>query len=200
MPWYYSYSPVHGYCTSDVGNNNYCSGGSHPTVLSPFYNRADLILASPCPQRIDFVGSSNVLSIRTTRSYNVICGGSCGGGISDRLLIELFRVAVPSPSLSDRIGQIVIGHVNSIVANDVYYTYASAGKRRVDQLGWVARGVCSSDNGSCAGADFPSGCYTAMHPHMEAYGHAGYNPAMQNCSSYPYLVPGTTWMYEFFKA
>ena len=65
-------------------------GGTHYVVGgSGFDYPMDLGFAAQ-PAWLDFIATSNIKSIRTTRRCGIMCPGSPSGGIDDALQIEMF--------------------------------------------------------------------------------------------------------------
>ena len=200
MPWYYAYSPVHGYCTSKISTQQYCpgvGGGPHPIVRSGFNYPLDIVLSSPCPQRVDFVGTYTIRSIRVTKLPGVTCLGSVPGGIDDAVEIEMYQ---GQGAAGNVIGNVLFAHIRGVIPNGIYNTVPTGNgiTATVTGIGWIPRKVCVSDDGSCAGSS-GCGCYTAMNLHMEAKWHYNVNWGLENCAlPYPSSLYGTTWIYEYF--
>ncbi len=187
MPWYYVYSPLSGYCTSRISNQTYCSGGPHAiTGGSGFKLPLDLVISSPGVQRLDFWGSSNIGSIRTTRRSNM-CIVSPGTPWNDAVDVEMFTGPNASGSY---IGTVRFGHIDSPIQNNIYNSLNG------QYIGWTP-GECTCR--PCACYD----CYTARHVHMEIRQSVtppagqGYNTGLDGCSN-PWAYYSSTWVYELY--
>ena len=140
MTYFYVYSPVDGYCTSKISTKEYCpgvGGGTHYVVGgSGFDYPMDLGFAAQ-PAWLDFIATSNIKSIRTTRRCGIMCPGSPSGGIDDALQIEMFTGLTGTGTM---VAKLLFGHAASMVADDIYNAYSWNGLSRIDQLAYQPTG------------------------------------------------------------
>lgn len=185
MTYFYVYAPFYGYCTSNIGAREYCpgvNGTDHAIVGGSGFDYPMDIGFMYGPSQLDFVASSNIHSIRTTRRNGIVCNAS--GGIGDALQIEMFTGLTGTGTM---VAKLLYAHIKNPVADDIYNCYAWNGKSRIQNLGLQP-----------AYDQAYNGCYKGVHTHFEATNINGYNAALGTCSNpYPETSPGEPFLYEF---
>lgn len=187
MTYFYVYAPFYGYCTSKIATREYCpgvGGGTHYAVGGSGFDYPMDIGFQYGPSQLDFIASSNIHSIRTTRRNGIVCGGSATGGIDDALQIEMFTGLGGAGTM---VAKLLYAHIKNPAADDIYNCYAWNGKSRIQNLGLQPSYDPNYD-----------GCYSGVHTHFEATNINGYNANLGTCSSpYPTTSYGEPFLYEF---
>lgn len=182
MTYFYVHAPFSGKCTSKIATREYCTGGQHKTMGGAGYDYPMDIGFLYEPSSLDFVGSSNILSIRTHPVYGRACADYAPAGLNDFMEISMYTGVAGTGTL---VAKIIYGHIIPTRGDDTYNCYASNGKRVVQNLG-----MQPADPGG-----YPN-CYNGVHTHFEATNINGYNASLGACNE-PQTTYGDPFLYEF---
>lgn len=161
MANYYVYSPLTGYTTSEIENNEYCDGvggGPHSiTGGSGFDRPIDVGFLDGAPyyysRQLDLVVSSNIQSAVFTQSTNM-CSSDPGSPWNTAVDLKLYTGTGGTGSL---IGTVRYGHVDGA---------RSPGTENYPGSTTYVVGSAPLNNCGC-------GCYNGVHVHMEAKAGSG---------------------------
>jgi hypothetical protein len=150
----------------------------------------DIGFRTPCRQRVDFIGTYTIRSIRITHHNGIVCLGSYGAGIDDAVEIGMYQ---GQGGAGNVIGNVLFAHLTDRRPQGIYNTdpRSDGVTAEVLEIGWQP--------GAC-GDDFGTTCYQGLHTHLEAKWHYGWNTTLENCSNPPSVSYGVTWLDEYYTA